>query len=91
MVMGNDYSAVMNHKKIRRLMEKYNLFAKIRRSNPYRKIAKATKEPLLVQTFLIVNSNRRGPRIPLHPSSISKQSEKLGLTQSMFRKGKLLG
>jgi putative transposase len=35
---------VMNHKKIRRLMRKYNLVATIRQSNPYRKMAKATQE-----------------------------------------------
>ena len=34
----------MNHKKILRLMHKYNLFAKIRRKNPYRHLAKATQE-----------------------------------------------
>lgn len=52
MVMENDYSAVMNHKKIRRLMAKYNLFAKIRRANPYRKMAKATKEHLTCPNLL---------------------------------------
>lgn len=35
--------APMNHKKILRLMRKYNFFAKVRRENPYRKIAKATE------------------------------------------------
>lgn len=35
---------VMNHKKIRRLMHKYNLVAKVRQANPYRKMAKATHE-----------------------------------------------
>lgn len=44
MIMENDYLAEMNHKKIRRLMTKYNLKAKIRKANPYRKMAKATKE-----------------------------------------------
>ena len=34
----------MNHKKILRLMRKFNLFAKIRRANPYKQIAKATQE-----------------------------------------------
>lgn len=34
----------MNPKKIRRLMRKYNFFAKIRRANPYKTIAKATQE-----------------------------------------------
>jgi hypothetical protein len=34
----------MNHKKVLRLMSKYNLLAKIRRKNPYRNIMKATEE-----------------------------------------------
>jgi putative transposase len=33
----------MNHKKILRLMRKFNLYAKVRRANPYRNIAKATE------------------------------------------------
>lgn len=35
---------IMNHKKIRRLMRKFNLVAVIRQANPYRKMAKATQE-----------------------------------------------
>ncbi len=35
---------VMNHKKIRRIMRKYSLVAKIRQANPYRKMAIATQE-----------------------------------------------
>jgi putative transposase len=35
---------IMNHKKIRRLMNKFNIVTKVRRANPYRKIAKATQE-----------------------------------------------
>lgn len=34
----------MNHKKILRLMKKYDLLAKIRRKNPYKQIQKATQE-----------------------------------------------
>lgn len=34
----------MNPKKIRRLMRKYNFFAKVHWPNPYRNIAKATQE-----------------------------------------------
>lgn len=34
----------MNCKKIRRLMRKYKFFAKVRRANPYKTIAKATQE-----------------------------------------------
>jgi transposase InsO family protein len=37
-------SVIMNHKKIRRIMRKYGLVAKIRQANPYRKLAKATQE-----------------------------------------------
>jgi len=35
---------IMNHKKIRRLMRKYRLVAKVRQAKPYRKMAKATQE-----------------------------------------------
>ncbi len=44
MILENDYDVVMNHKKIRRLMRKYDLKAKIRRANPYRRMLKATQE-----------------------------------------------
>jgi putative transposase len=42
----------MNHKKILRIMRKYNFFAKVRRANPYRKIAKATEEHRTVPNHL---------------------------------------
>lgn len=44
MILENHYYVVMNHKKIRRIMRKFNLVAKIRQINPYRKMAKATQE-----------------------------------------------
>ncbi len=44
MILENDYCVVMNHKKIRRLMRKYDLKTKIRRANPYRRMLKATQE-----------------------------------------------
>jgi putative transposase len=44
MILENDYFVVMNHKKIRRIMRKFNLVTKIRQINPYRKMAKATQE-----------------------------------------------
>jgi putative transposase len=44
MILENDYYVVMNHKKIRRIMKKFNLVAKIRQMNPYRKMAKANQE-----------------------------------------------
>lgn len=44
MFLENDYHIVMNHKKIRRLMRKFNLVTKLRRANPYKKMLKATEE-----------------------------------------------
>jgi len=35
---------VINHKKIKRIMKKYQLFCKVRRANPYRQMAKKTQE-----------------------------------------------
>lgn len=35
---------IMNHKKVLRLMKKYDFLAKIRRKNPYKQIMKATQE-----------------------------------------------
>ncbi|MEJ8546517.1 IS3 family transposase [Brevibacillus borstelensis] len=43
---------IMNHKKIRRLMRKYNLTATIRRANPYRKMAKATQQHQICPNLL---------------------------------------
>lgn len=44
LILDNDYHIIMNHKKIRRLMKKYNLIARIRRANPYKLMMKATQE-----------------------------------------------
>ena len=44
MELLNGRKIVMNHKKITRIMKKYMLFAKIRRRNPYKDIAKKTQE-----------------------------------------------
>jgi len=44
MYLENHYDVKMNHKKIVRLMKMFNLVTKIRRVNPYRKLAKATQE-----------------------------------------------
>jgi putative transposase len=44
MILENDYFVEMNHKKIRRIMRKFNLVAKVRQINPYKKMAKATQE-----------------------------------------------
>jgi putative transposase len=44
MRLENKSGVIMNHKKIRRIMRKYGLIAKVRQANPYRKLAKATQE-----------------------------------------------
>ncbi|MGK7379251.1 IS3 family transposase [Planococcus sp. 1R117A] len=44
MVLAELLETPMNHKKILRLMRKFNLSATIRRANPYKQIAKATQE-----------------------------------------------
>lgn len=43
MILERRHGVVMNHKKIRRLMRKYQLVTVIRRKCPYRQIAKATQ------------------------------------------------
>lgn len=44
MGLAKNKGIVMNHKKIQRIMKKYLLFAKIRRRNPYKDMAKKTQE-----------------------------------------------
>jgi len=52
---------VMNHKKIRRLMKKYGLVTRIRRSNYYKRIAKATQEHRTVSNVLQRRFDQRTP------------------------------
>jgi transposase InsO family protein len=52
MILENDKKVAMNHKKIRRLMRKYDLVAKVRRTNPYKKMAKASQEHRIVPNLL---------------------------------------
>jgi putative transposase len=44
MILENDYDTIMNHKYIRRIMKKYNLFTKVRKSKPYAKTYKDNYE-----------------------------------------------
>jgi len=44
MLIKSKYDLIMNHKKVLRLMKKYDLLAKIRKKNPYAKIRKVTQE-----------------------------------------------
>ena len=56
---------VMNIKKIRRLMNKYNLFCPIRKANPYRRLAKAIKTNNVAENLLNREFTAHGPRMVL--------------------------
>lgn len=56
---------IMNVKKIRRLMKKYNLFCPIRKANPYRRIAKALKTNNVADNILNREFKEHGPRMIL--------------------------
>jgi putative transposase len=61
MILENDYFVVMNHKKIRRLMRKYGLTAKVRNANPYKKMSKATQEHKTCPNILKRKFNQEEP------------------------------
>ena len=52
----------MNHKKIRRLMQKYGLRCPIRKANPYRRMAKALQTDAVAENFVNREFRRHGPR-----------------------------
>lgn len=56
---------VMNPKKIRRLMRKYNLFCPIRKPNPYRQMAKALRTNNVADNLLNREFESHGPRMVL--------------------------
>ena len=53
---------VMNHKKISRLMDKFNLVCPIRKANPYRRMAKAMKTSNIADN-LVNREFKQGPRM----------------------------
>lgn len=61
MFLENDYGIIMNHKKIRRLMKKYHLTAKIRQAKPYKHMLKATKEHRTCRNLLKRKFNQNVP------------------------------
>ncbi len=61
-LLHQDPPVVMNIKKIRRLMRKYNLLCPIRRSNPYRRMAKALKTNTVAPNLLQRQFRAYGPR-----------------------------
>lgn len=52
MHLENDHHTVMNHKKIRRIMNYYGLHCKIRRKNPYKAIMKKAQEHHITPNLL---------------------------------------
>lgn len=57
-----DPPVIMNVKKIRRLMKKYNLICPIRQANPYRRMAKALKTNNVADNILNREFKEHGPR-----------------------------
>ena len=62
-LLHNDKPIIMNIKKIRRLMKKYNLFCPIRKANPYRRLANALKTNNVAENLLNREFKKYGPRI----------------------------
>lgn len=60
-----DPPVIMNLKKIRRLMDKFNLSCPIRKANPYRRIAKALKTSNVADNLLQREFECYGPRMVL--------------------------
>jgi transposase InsO family protein len=58
MHLDSDYGITMNHKKIKRIMKKYNLLVKIRKKNPYKTIMKKTQEHRTFDNILDRNFNQ---------------------------------
>ena len=58
MILENKFNITMNRKKIQRIMRKYNIICPIRKANPYKRIAKATKEHTVVPNILIEDLNK---------------------------------
>jgi transposase InsO family protein len=52
MILENKFNIVYSLKRIRRIMNKYEIICPHRKANPYRKIAKATKEHRVVKNIL---------------------------------------
>jgi len=52
MILENEHQIIYNLKRIRRIMKKYDIICPYRKANPYKKIAKATKEHSTVENKL---------------------------------------
>lgn len=61
MTLSDKFNTVYNLKRIRRIMKKYGIICTIRRANPYKKMAKATKEHTAVSNLLERNFKQQIP------------------------------
>lgn len=61
MILENEFGIIINRKCIQRIMRKYEIVCPIRRTNPYKKIAKATKEHRVVPNKLKRNFKQETP------------------------------
>lgn len=52
MILQNEFKINYSRKRIQRIMKKYNIICPIRKANPYKRIAKATKEHSVVPNLL---------------------------------------
>jgi putative transposase len=62
MELENKQGVVMNHKRIRRIMRKYSLVAKVRRANPQKKMAQAAQEHKVCPNLLKRNFDQQEPQ-----------------------------
>lgn len=62
MKLKSEKKVIMNHKKIIRIKQKYGLYTKIRRINPYKAIMKKTQEHRTCENKLDRNFQERAPR-----------------------------
>ena len=61
MLLQGEFSIVYSRKKIQRIMRKYDIKCPIRKANPYRRMAKATKEHRTVPNLLERNFKQNTP------------------------------
>ncbi|KYZ77687.1 integrase [Anaerosporomusa subterranea] len=52
MTLNNEFNIIYSRKRIQRIMRKYQIVCPIRKANPYKQIAKATKEHTVVSNLL---------------------------------------
>lgn len=61
MLLQGEFSIIYSRKKIQRIMRKYDIKCPIRKANPYRRMAKATKEHRIVPNLLDRNFKQDVP------------------------------